>query len=101
MTTIRVSVAVALPERQAVVELELAQGSTVADAVRAAALGERFPQLDVGALRFGIWSRPCDPGTRLREGDRVEAYRPLAADPKAARRRRAKLRTSTRSRSGP
>lgn len=101
MKLVRVSVAVALPARQAVIELELAEGSTVADAVRAARIAERFPELASAQLRFGIWSRPCDPGTRLREGDRVEAYRALVADAKAARRARAKLRTSTRSRNGP
>jgi uncharacterized protein len=96
----RVSVAVALPGRQEVLELQLPEGATVADAIAAARLGERFPALDVSTLAFGIWSRPCAGGTPLREGDRVEVYRPLVADAKAERRRRARLNpSSTRSRS--
>ncbi len=98
---IRVTIAVALPRRQEVIALELADGSTVADALAAARLGERFPGIDVAKLKTGIWSREAGLATRLREGDRVELYRALTADPKAQRRARARLRTSTRSRSGP
>jgi uncharacterized protein len=99
--SLRVSVALALTGSQEVVELELADGATVGDAVAAAALGQRFPELDLGALDVGVWSRPCDRSTVLRDGDRVELYRPLRADAKAERRARARLRTSSpRSRSG-
>ena len=98
---LRVRVAMALAHRQEVVDLELAPGSTVADAIAAARLHERFPEIDPGKLRVGIWSREVSPATQLRDGDRVEIYRDLQADPKAMRRARARLRTSTRSRSGP
>lgn len=84
--TLRVSVVLAWPERQDVVELEMPEESTVADALqRAQAL---FPERDLSGLRAGIWSRPCAPDTRLRDGDRVELYRPLIADAKAMRRSR-------------
>jgi putative ubiquitin-RnfH superfamily antitoxin RatB of RatAB toxin-antitoxin module len=96
---VRVSVAVALPDRQEVIELELPHGATAADAVRASRIAERFPQLG-GPLRLGIWSRPCEPTTLLRDGDRVEAYRELLAEPKEQRRERARLKPSPRSRSG-
>jgi putative ubiquitin-RnfH superfamily antitoxin RatB of RatAB toxin-antitoxin module len=98
---IRVAVAVALPGRQEVFEIEIAEGGTVADALAAARLAERFPGVDLAGLRPGIWSRAAEAATPLREGDRVELYRPLKADPKDARRSRAKLKPSTRSRSGP
>ena len=99
--TILVSVALALPQRQEVVELELPEGATVADAVAAARLHERFAGIDAAALETGVWSRPRPPGTVLRDGDRVELYRPLQADAKAQRRARAGLRPSSpRSRSG-
>ena len=91
----------ALPARQEVVEVELAEGATAAAALQASGLEGRFPELDWRSMRLGIWSRPCEPHAPLREGDRVEIHRPLAADPKASRRRRAKLRPSTRSRSAP
>ena len=88
----RVLVAVALPGRQEVVELDLPAGATVREAIAAARLRERFPGLDPAALRPGIWSRACELEAVLRDGDRVELYRPLVADPKAMRRERARLR---------
>jgi putative ubiquitin-RnfH superfamily antitoxin RatB of RatAB toxin-antitoxin module len=96
----RVSIAVALPDRQEVIELELAAGATVADAIAAAALDKRFVHVDFSDMRTGIWSRAARPATVLREGDRVELYRQLKADPKAMRRSRAAVRPSSRSRSG-
>ena len=101
MKTVRASVAVALPDRQEVLEVELADGATVADALAAARVMERFPELAGQALRVGIWSRPCEPATVVREGDRVEVYRALAADPKDQRRARARVKPSPRSRNGP
>ncbi|HEX4331416.1 MAG TPA: RnfH family protein [Usitatibacter sp.] len=97
----RVTVAVALPGRQEVVPVELAEGATVADALAAAALGARFPGEDLAALDVGVWGSRVGRDAALREGDRVEVYRPLRADPKEMRRKRARPRTSTRSRSGP
>jgi len=98
---IRVTVAVALPDHQAVIELELPRGATVADAIAAARVSEKFPALDVDAMETGVWSRVVARDRRLREGDRVELYRALRADPKTMRRARAKVRTSPRSRNGP
>ena len=86
----KILVALALPERQVVVELSLAEGSTVSDAIEAAGLAQRFPGVDVASLVTGIWSRRCARGAVLREGDRVELYRPLPEDPKQMRRTRAR-----------
>jgi putative ubiquitin-RnfH superfamily antitoxin RatB of RatAB toxin-antitoxin module len=99
--SLRVAVAVALPDRQEVIEIELPEGATAAAAVAAAGLRQKFPQWDFTAAPLGIWSRPCAPETKLRDGDRVEIYRPLKADPKAMRRARARLKPSRRSRSAP
>ena len=100
--TLRVSVAVALPGRQEVIELRLAEGATVADALDAARVRERYPEMDAATAAVGIWSRACGRDTVLRDGDRVEVYRPLKADAKAMRRTRARLKpASPRSRSGP
>ena len=87
--SLRVSVAVALPDRQEVIELELPDASRVGDAIEAAQLPQRFPTLDFATARLGIWSKTCPPDTPLRDGDRVEVYRPLTIDPKQARRARA------------
>jgi len=98
---VRVFVALALPASQEVVELELPSGSRVEDALAAAHLEARAPLLAAGRLRVGIWGRPCERGTALRDGDRVEIYRSLAADAKAMRRARARVKPSSpRSRSG-
>ena len=86
--TIRVTVAVGLRERQEVLELDLPATATVADALAAAKLEARFPEIDFATVRVGIWSRPCARDAHLREGDRVEIYRPLKADPKEMRRMR-------------
>ena len=53
----KVSVAVAFPDRQEVIELELEAGATLADAIAAARLGERFPGFDFSAMRAGICYR--------------------------------------------
>lgn len=97
----RVCLAVALPGCQEVVEMDLPDGSTVADAIAAARLAERFPSLDAATLEAGIWGRGRERSAVLRDGDRVELYRALEADPKDARRARARLRTSTRARNAP
>ena len=86
----KVQVALALPERQVVVDLELPAGSTVADALVAARQDARLEGVDVASMRAGVWSRACAATTVLREGDRVELYRPLVADPKQERRARAR-----------
>lgn len=89
--TLRVSVAAALPDRQEVIELELPEGSRVADAIAASGVLERYPELRGAAT--GIWSRACAAEAVLREGDRVELYRELVTDPKQARRARARRRS--------
>ena len=99
--TLRVTVVLALPGQQEVVELELPDGATVSDAVAASRLPGRFPGLDPATLSTGVWGRARPGETPLRDGDRVELLRPVRADPKALRRARAGLRpSSTRSRSG-
>lgn len=91
---IAVTVAFALPERQEVVEIQVAEGATVADAIAACGLQARFPEIEFPPARVGIWSRPCAIDTVLREGDRVEVYRELRDDPKEMRRKRARLKPS-------
>lgn len=86
----RIEVAYASPERQAVVAFDLEEGATLAAALQAAAGHEAFAGLDVEAMPAGIHGAPARRGQALRQGDRVELYRPLALDPKEARRRRAR-----------
>lgn len=91
---IRVEVAYALPVHQKIVELSVPAGTSARQAVAMAELTRYFP--DVPAAQFleadlGIFGKALrDPDSQaLREGDRVEVYRPLKIDPKAARAARA------------
>lgn len=69
-------------------DLKLEAGSTVADAIRLSHLLDGIPAEEVDALLVGVWGRKEASGHRLRDGDRVEIYRPLKVDPKVARRER-------------
>lgn len=88
--TICIEVAAALPERQEIVALELAAGATVMDAVEASGLPGRFPEIEIDPKRLGVFGRLRPPDHVLRDGDRVEIYRPLKVDPKEVRRQRAR-----------
>ena len=90
-----VEVVYALPEREDAVRIKLAPGSTAADAVRASGILARHPEVDLARNKLGVHGKVVAPEARLGEGDRVEIYRPLAMDPKEARRRRA-VRTKKR-----
>ncbi len=94
--TLAIEVACALPERQLVVSLEVPPGTTALEAVALAGIAAAFPEVAIDPARIGIHGRLL--GTRglaaagryaVRAGDRVEVYRPLLADPRTARRRRA------------
>ncbi len=90
--SIRVEVVCAWPDDVFRCELELPEGSTVAAAVERSAVCVRWPEAADPEARFGIFSRQVARDHVLRDGDRVEVYRPLLLDPKEARRRRAARR---------
>jgi len=70
---------------------ELADGATVADALADSGIAATTG-IDLDAHDVGIWSKPVARSALLRDGDRVEVYRPLQVDPKEARRARAASR---------
>ena len=86
------------PGRAETVALRLAAGATLADALRASGILERHG-LDLATLRVGVWAKVREPGTVLRDRDRVEIYRPLTVDPKEARRQRYRRDRVSRGRS--
>jgi len=89
--SIRVAVACTPRPGQAVeVNVDVPAGSSALDAIRASGLLERFAEIDISTQSIGVWGRSRSLETGLRAGDRVEIYRALAADPKEARRLRAK-----------
>jgi putative ubiquitin-RnfH superfamily antitoxin RatB of RatAB toxin-antitoxin module len=85
-----IEIAYAEPHAGIVKELRLAPGSSVADALRLAALDPDFAGVDFANSAVGIFGRLARRDEPLRPGDRIEIYRPLASDPKEARRARAK-----------
>ena len=87
---LRIEIAYAEPQRAIVKVLHLPPGSRVADALRVAALDPDFIGVDLVNSPFGIFGRLTRTDHALQQGDRIEIYRPLAADPKVARRERAK-----------
>lgn len=72
-----------------VVELEAGEGATLLDAVRASGLA---PEFDPASWGVGVFGERREPGSLLRDGDRVEIYRPLPLDPREMRRRAARGR---------
>lgn len=84
-----VEVAFALPDKQLLLHLVVEQGSSVEQTIHASGILKRFPEIDLGKLKVGIWNRTCKLTDMPKDGDRIEIYRPLIADPKEVRRLRA------------
>ena len=83
----QVSVAYALPEKQVWLELNVPDGATVIEAISQSKILVQFPELDLDELKVGIYGKFCKLDTTLNEGDRVEIYRPITADPLTVPRR--------------
>lgn len=84
-----VEVAYALPEKQYLQRVTLEEGATVEEAIRASGLLELRTDIDLAKNKVGIYSRSVKLTDTVQDGDRVEIYRPLIADPKVLRRQRA------------
>ena len=87
---IRIRVCYALPEQAFVHDVSLPVGATLQQAVEASGLLQRYPGIDLGQHKLGVFGKVKPSDATLRDGDRVEVYRPLQADPMETRRRRAK-----------
>ena len=85
----KVEVAYALPESQAILSLEVEEGTTVREAIERSGITERFPEIDLDKNKVGIFGKLTKLDQTLRPKDRVEIYRPLIADPKEVRKQRA------------
>jgi putative ubiquitin-RnfH superfamily antitoxin RatB of RatAB toxin-antitoxin module len=86
---IKIEAVYALANQQTLLKFEVPAGSTIAEALTLSGLLEKFPEIDLVKGKFGIFSKLSKPDTVLREQDRIEIYRPLIADPKEVRRKRA------------
>ena len=86
---LQIEIAYAEPQRAIIKSLRLPAGARVADALRLAALDPDFSAVDFANPAIGVFGKLVRRDQLLRQGDRIEIYRPLSADPKEARRARA------------
>lgn len=94
--SIQVEVAYARPDKQRIIALQVASGTTALEAAQLSGIVDEFPEIDLAEAKMGLFGKhfgtkgmkPADQ-YRVQERDRVEIYRPLIADPKEVRRRRA------------
>jgi len=96
MTNSVVEVAYAKPEDQTIIEVPAAAHMTVQQAIEASGILQQFPEIDLAVNKIGIFGKIAKLDAALIAGERVEIYRPLIADPKEARRQRAKAASKDR-----
>ena len=84
-----IEVAYATPEKQVILECEVAEGITPREAVKTSGIEEHFPGIDLEHCDLGVFGKVIPADYHLNQGDRIEIYRPLIADPKEIRRQRA------------
>ena len=89
MKQIVVTVVYALRDRATEIELRLPEGATVAQALARSGLATLHPETDIAQCPVGIFGKAAERHAIVADGDRIEVYRPLQADPKEMRRRRA------------
>lgn len=92
---IRVEVAYALPDQQWLLAVNVPASASLEEALERSRLAAKVPEGLPAEPRYGIWGKAAAANAALREGDRIEVYRPLLADPKEARRQRAKRASDT------
>ncbi|ENM5921785.1 UPF0125 protein yfjF [Vibrio mimicus] len=86
---IQVEVVYALPHEQRVLKLVVEQSATVEEIIRTSGILQMYPEIDQAVNKVGIFSRNVKLDAKVRDKDRIEIYRPLLADPKEIRRKRA------------
>ena len=86
---IDIEVAYGLPHKQVLLSLPVPAGSTIEESIKLSGIVAHFPEIVPGEAKVGIFSRPEKLDTIIKEGDRIEIYRPLIADPKEMRKLRA------------
>ena len=86
---LEIEIVYGLADRQVLKNMTVAEGTTVREAALRSGLEVEFPELDLQQAPLGIFGKAVKDKTVLRDGDRIEVYRPLLIDPKEARRKRA------------
>lgn len=86
---IKVEIIYALPDEQDLQVVDLPEGSTVKDVILTSKILDEYKELNLDSLDVGIFGKATKMTQVVRAQDRVEIYRPLIADPKEVRKRRA------------
>lgn len=86
---ISLEVVYGVPEKQSIMEVVVEVGTTVEQAILSSGILRRYEAIDLSTDKVGIWNRTCKLTDHPKNGDRIEIYRPLIADPKEVRRLRA------------
>ena len=86
---LEIEIVYGLADRQVLKSMTVTEGTTVREAALKSGLEVEFPELDLQQAPLGIFGKVVKNETVLRDGDRIEVYRPLLIDPKEARRKRA------------
>jgi putative ubiquitin-RnfH superfamily antitoxin RatB of RatAB toxin-antitoxin module len=86
---LQVYVVYATPQDEFVHPMKVEPGTTIGQAVEGSGVLARFPDINLVTQPVGIYGKKKTLDTVLRERDRIEIYRPLVADPKDSRRKRA------------
>ncbi|MFT5220465.1 MAG: putative ubiquitin-RnfH superfamily antitoxin RatB of RatAB toxin-antitoxin module [Planctomycetota bacterium] len=86
---ITIEVAYATPQKQKIISLEVKAGESVRIAVKHSGMVDHFPEIDIESCDLGVFGKLVKEDYPLEQGDRIEIYRPLIADPKEVRRQRA------------
>lgn len=83
----KISITYAEPTKQKWVELDVPEETTAEEAIKLSGFLEQFPEIDLSENKFGVFGKVVKPVQSLKEGDRVEIYRPITADPETVERR--------------
>lgn len=86
---VQVEIAYARPDEQLILSVEAPEGATLEQVILASHILERFPEIQLSTAKVGIFGKLSKLTAVARSGDRVEIYRPLLADPKEVRKKRA------------
>jgi len=86
---ILVEVVYALPDEQTLLAFEVEEGTVAEDVIKKSGILEQYPEIDLSKQKIGLFSKLIKLDQPLREKDRIEIYRPLIADPKEVRKKRA------------
>ena len=86
---VNIEVVYALPDEQILLNRSVLAGTTVAEAIQASGVLDKHPEIDLASNKLGIFGKLTKADAVVRDKDRIEIYRPLIADPKEVRRKRA------------